>query len=49
MYAEKNSYNLLGQFRRNTISIVYAFLISLIKTQWEKLRDRHHLVCTLSP
>jgi hypothetical protein len=38
LYAIKNYYNPLGQFRRNTINIVYVFLISLIKIFMEKIK-----------
>jgi hypothetical protein len=38
LYAKKNSYNPLRQFRRNTINIVYVFLISLIKTLMKKIK-----------
>jgi hypothetical protein len=38
LYAVKNSYNPLGQFRRNTINTIYVFLISLIKTLMGKFK-----------
>jgi hypothetical protein len=36
MYAEKNSYNPMRQIRRN--SIMYVFIISLIKTLIEQIK-----------
>jgi hypothetical protein len=49
LYVVKDSYNLVGYFRRNTMNIYMSFIISLIKNPHGKnSRDRHHLVCILS-
>jgi hypothetical protein len=37
-YAVKNSYNLVGQIRRNTFSIYHVFHISFIKTLMGKIK-----------